>query len=752
MQNKKNKDSDQKKQKIPVPKELASVCDSQETIRRLITDKRDRSQVQPGEAVGVIAAQSLGEPSTQMTLNTFHHAGAASTHVVSGIPRLKQLLMFASGSKPIIHVPIRPDADSNEVQLVAIKHLLPVAVGSLLPDTTKVTSKTTKLPQGRMHQFVIPFDKKKLLKYDISLAAFFGVAQSKYDNKVSVDTKGLRSLISKFVTLIGKERTLYDSTVGEGAGSMLSVGRDAEGGEKKGNKDEAASSASAISEDRASKASGELEREAEEDEAIIGADLEDERLEDEGEDGGAGDESSDEEQEDDYGDAEDEPQEGDPEAEETQVEAIEDAEAAREAEEEFNEAMSEGAASENTERSATAPLEDDEEGVPVAITGSRKLFEEKPMDEISMSEIRQMLASATSGIKTSGSGLANLDLSWTTNFELKLSFRLEPRLQINVFPSLQKALKLAQVGGSPDVLSVTIVPNPNNKSKCKKVLEIQTAGVSRRLTVNKLLPLLAPYEKTLFNLNNLYTADINDIIDTYGVEAAYQALRDDISGVFKSHNVAVDYRHISLIADYMLASGQWKGFNRKQLIGSNPSVLSRMTFETSIKYLIDAVLNNEVDHLQSVSAQLIVGQKPKVGTGMVKLLQDPSPQLPPPQGFPQSSAMPLSGEAEITAEEEAPAELQETLPPSEIQGEIQQKEKKKKKDKAPKRSAEQSGLDSAPTQTTSTSPTEEPKKKKTKGSTQQPTPPATTTPAQAPVQEKKKKNKKKKKSKNEAVL
>eukprot|EP01062_Namystynia_karyoxenos_P014242 TRINITY_DN15122_c0_g1_i8.p1 TRINITY_DN15122_c0_g1~~TRINITY_DN15122_c0_g1_i8.p1 ORF type:complete len:1623 (+),score=696.93 TRINITY_DN15122_c0_g1_i8:130-4998(+) len=48
--------------------------------------------VAPGEMVGVIAAQSMGEPATQMTLNTFHFAGVASKNVTLGVPRLKQLI------------------------------------------------------------------------------------------------------------------------------------------------------------------------------------------------------------------------------------------------------------------------------------------------------------------------------------------------------------------------------------------------------------------------------------------------------------------------------------------------------------------------------------------------------------------------------------------------------------------------------------------------------------------------------------
>ena len=41
----------------------------------------------PGEMVGAMAAQSIGEPATQMTLNTFHFAGVSSKNVTLGVPR-----------------------------------------------------------------------------------------------------------------------------------------------------------------------------------------------------------------------------------------------------------------------------------------------------------------------------------------------------------------------------------------------------------------------------------------------------------------------------------------------------------------------------------------------------------------------------------------------------------------------------------------------------------------------------------------
>lgn len=55
---------------------------SPEGFARLMELKFLRALAAPGEAVGVLAGQSIGEPSTQMTLNTFHMAGAASASQV----------------------------------------------------------------------------------------------------------------------------------------------------------------------------------------------------------------------------------------------------------------------------------------------------------------------------------------------------------------------------------------------------------------------------------------------------------------------------------------------------------------------------------------------------------------------------------------------------------------------------------------------------------------------------------------------
>lgn len=62
-----------------------------------------RAKIEPGTAVGALAAQSIGEPGTQMTLKTFHHAGVASMNITQGVPRIKEIInASAKISTPII--------------------------------------------------------------------------------------------------------------------------------------------------------------------------------------------------------------------------------------------------------------------------------------------------------------------------------------------------------------------------------------------------------------------------------------------------------------------------------------------------------------------------------------------------------------------------------------------------------------------------------------------------------------------------
>ncbi|MET1159978.1 MAG: DNA-directed RNA polymerase subunit A'' [Thermoprotei archaeon] len=81
-----------------------------ETIRRY-----EQSIIEPGEAVGTVAAQSIGEPSTQMTLRTFHYAGLREYNVTLGLPRLIEIVdARKKPGTPIMEIPLDEEHKYSE--------------------------------------------------------------------------------------------------------------------------------------------------------------------------------------------------------------------------------------------------------------------------------------------------------------------------------------------------------------------------------------------------------------------------------------------------------------------------------------------------------------------------------------------------------------------------------------------------------------------------------------------------------------
>ncbi|KAK1642603.1 hypothetical protein QYE76_060408 [Lolium multiflorum] len=94
-----------------------------EELTKLLNVKYRASLIEPGEAVGVILAQSLGEPSTQMTLNTFHLAGRGDMNVTLGMPRIQEILMKASAniSTPYMECPLHENITKGDAERLAAK-------------------------------------------------------------------------------------------------------------------------------------------------------------------------------------------------------------------------------------------------------------------------------------------------------------------------------------------------------------------------------------------------------------------------------------------------------------------------------------------------------------------------------------------------------------------------------------------------------------------------------------------------------
>ena len=121
-----------------------------------------RSLIDPGEAVGVLAAQSIGEPSTQMTLNTFHLAGFGAGNVTLGVPRLREIIMVASRDIKTPNVTLTMRSTTTEELAEKLTKQLNCILLSQLVDEITVTEKIAKDKDDEMSGTKIYVVKLKL--------------------------------------------------------------------------------------------------------------------------------------------------------------------------------------------------------------------------------------------------------------------------------------------------------------------------------------------------------------------------------------------------------------------------------------------------------------------------------------------------------------------------------------------------------------------------------------------------------------
>ncbi|MDK6028539.1 DNA-directed RNA polymerase subunit A'' [Ignisphaera sp. 4213-co] len=92
----------------------------EEMINRIEREIEENS-VEPGEPVGMVAAQSIGEPSTQMTLRTFHYAGVRELNVTLGLPRLIELVdAKKTPSTPLTYIYLKPEYRNSREKAIEV--------------------------------------------------------------------------------------------------------------------------------------------------------------------------------------------------------------------------------------------------------------------------------------------------------------------------------------------------------------------------------------------------------------------------------------------------------------------------------------------------------------------------------------------------------------------------------------------------------------------------------------------------------
>ena len=149
--------------------ELSQIRVTKEELEEIIEEvikKYEYSIVEPGEAVGVVAAQSIGEPSTQMTMRTFHYAGVAELNVTLGLPRIIEIVdARKEPSTPSMTIYLQEEyAKDREKAKYIARQIETVTVENLLKGTE------IDLIDGKVYLFL---DEEELKKHETDIVNEF---------------------------------------------------------------------------------------------------------------------------------------------------------------------------------------------------------------------------------------------------------------------------------------------------------------------------------------------------------------------------------------------------------------------------------------------------------------------------------------------------------------------------------------------------------------------------------------------------
>ena len=116
--------------------------------------------------------------------------------------------------------------------------------------------------------------------------------------------------------------------------------------------------------------------------------------------------------------------------------------------------------------------------------------------------------------------------------------------------------------------------------------------------------------------------DIVEMFEVLGVEGARSSLFHELRGVLSFDSSYVNYRHIACLADCMTFSGHLMAVSRHGINRGESGPLLRASFEETVEVLMQSAMFSQVDVLNGVTENIMLGQLARVGTGMVDLLLD----------------------------------------------------------------------------------------------------------------------------------
>lgn len=170
---------------IRVGKERAITREQLDEIIESVKRAYTGAMVEPGEAVGTVAAQSIGEPGTQMTLRTFHYAGVAELNVTLGLPRLIEILdARRTPSTALMTIYLTEKLAKNRDKARAFAQEIEMT-------TVEDVVSQTETDLINM-EFVVTLDRARMRKKDLTPAKVASVIKAALKTEVIVEGNKLR--------------------------------------------------------------------------------------------------------------------------------------------------------------------------------------------------------------------------------------------------------------------------------------------------------------------------------------------------------------------------------------------------------------------------------------------------------------------------------------------------------------------------------------------------------------------------------
>ncbi|MBW2996172.1 DNA-directed RNA polymerase subunit A'' [Candidatus Woesearchaeota archaeon] len=186
-----------------------------------------KTKVEPGESVGLVSAESIGEPGTQMTLNTFHFAGVAEMNVTVGLPRIIEILDGRKNIKtPMMEIFLKkPWSTGKNIRQLAlsikettIKEVLVDISVSIVDSKIELKLDNEKMKEIGITPSQITASLGKQLK---------GISVKKKDDMIILKQKGKEVGVGDIYKIKEKIKDIYVKGV-KGIKQVLPVKRDDE--------------------------------------------------------------------------------------------------------------------------------------------------------------------------------------------------------------------------------------------------------------------------------------------------------------------------------------------------------------------------------------------------------------------------------------------------------------------------------------------------------------------------------------------